>query len=118
MKKLLTIITKHSSKRLSANPENGSFEHRPRLILEIKKNQVSLLFSPEYMNNVIEQGGVISVLWGGNPGHLDNVRKLKVFTRDSKLNKLLFRKGHYNSTIFDLNRGKPAKVLKIFKTIP
>ncbi len=33
MKKLLTIITKHSSKRLSANPENGSFEHRPRLIL-------------------------------------------------------------------------------------
>ncbi|MBR5350539.1 MAG: hypothetical protein IK124_04805 [Prevotella sp.] len=32
MKKLLTIITKHSSKRLSANPENGSFEHRPRLI--------------------------------------------------------------------------------------
>ena len=33
MKKLLTIITKHSSKRLSANPENGSFEHRPRLII-------------------------------------------------------------------------------------
>ncbi len=70
------------------------------------------------MNDVIRQGGVVSVQWGGNPGHLDNVRKLKVFTKDPKLNKLTFRQRRYNSTIFDINGGNPAKVLKMFITFP
>ena len=32
MKKKISIITNHLGKRLSTNPENGSFEHRPQLI--------------------------------------------------------------------------------------
>lgn len=33
MKKMIAIVTKHTDGRLSTNPENGSFQNRPQVIL-------------------------------------------------------------------------------------
>ena len=33
MKKMIAIVTKHTDGRLSTNPENGSFQNRPQVII-------------------------------------------------------------------------------------
>ena len=54
------------------------------------------IFDPNFMKGISNSNGVVSVYFGGELGHVDNVRKLKVFYNAPNLNKLIFRNPRYN----------------------
>jgi RHS repeat-associated protein len=64
--------------------------------------QSNLLFDHNYMKEVALRGDVITVHFT-NPGHADNVRKLKVFLRDTNKNTLVFRQSMFNANQLKFN---------------
>jgi len=64
----------------------------------IRHSQFAKLFDPNYMQNAASNNEVISVHF---KGHADNVRSLKVFTREPSLNTLTFRESSFNFSIND-----------------
>ena len=62
MKKRIAIVTKHTGIRLPANPENGSFEHRPRLIPAVCKNNSPIVWKYESLVLYLQKISVTSAI--------------------------------------------------------
>ena len=75
------------------------------------KNNASLIFDPDFMNNVAASKGVIAVQFK-TPGHADNIRTLRVFKRNPLKNTITFRQRLFNSNITNFyTKNKPIIVI-------
>ena len=70
-----------------------------------------MIFDENYMRSLSEQGKIVNFQWS-HPGHVDNVRRLKVYTNRMK-NKIYFNNSMFNTTLKGINTGK-IKPINIF----
>ena len=70
-----------------------------------------MIFDENYMRSLSEQGKIVNFQWS-HPGHVDNVRRLKVYTNRMK-NKIYFNNSMFNTTLKKINTGK-IKPINIF----
>ena len=74
--------------------------------------QPYMLFKPEFMKEVAMANDVITVHFGA-PGHLDNIRTLRVFLRKPELNTITFRQRLFRANSVQFNYQN--RVLGIFR---